>query len=139
MVGYPAYKLHDTGGFLVRIYLFTILAGVLLLGCCCDPDFRERSPYGCIEGTIQDSSMHQLLPGATVRLVGTMIGAVTNPDGFYRVTKVPAGTYSLVFACVPYHSRSVDSVVVRAHGTTRVNVRMLQRPEMKRVIKAHSN
>ncbi|HLA63806.1 MAG TPA: carboxypeptidase-like regulatory domain-containing protein [Rhodothermales bacterium] len=46
------------------------------------------------------------LPGASVVLEGTMLGAATGPDGRYHVLGVPAGTYTVVpsftgFSAVP--------------------------------------
>ena len=49
-----------------------------------------------ISGRVTDAVTKAAVPGATVRVEGTSLGAVTGDDGKYRILSVPAGTQMLV-------------------------------------------
>ncbi|HEY9166581.1 MAG TPA: carboxypeptidase-like regulatory domain-containing protein [Candidatus Kryptonia bacterium] len=50
---------------------------------------------GRITGKVTDASTGDALPGATVQLVGTSMGAATDLEGKYTISNVPAGSYTL--------------------------------------------
>ncbi len=60
---------------------------------------------GSIHGSVTDSTTHDVLVGANVHLVGTAFGGVTDLEGKYKVTNIPAGTYRLRVSYVGYKSR----------------------------------
>jgi outer membrane receptor for ferrienterochelin and colicins len=51
---------------------------------------------------IKDGKSHEPLPGATVFVEGTAIGAGAGPDGVVELDNVPDGTHILVFRMVGY-------------------------------------
>ncbi len=50
---------------------------------------------GRIEGKVTEASTGEPLPGATVQLEGTSLGAATDLGGKYAILSVPAGSYTL--------------------------------------------
>lgn len=48
-----------------------------------------------LRGKVRDSKTRAPIEGVTVALVGTEFTVVTNDDGFYQFTSVPAGKYTL--------------------------------------------
>ncbi len=57
---------------------------------------------GELQGRLTDAEGKGPLVGATVSLVGTKMGAVTDVDGKYAVTNIPAGQYNVRFAYVGF-------------------------------------
>ncbi|MES3631062.1 MAG: SusC/RagA family TonB-linked outer membrane protein [Longimonas sp.] len=57
---------------------------------------------GNISGTVIDGTTEDPLPGATVQIVGTSIGAATNADGEYELVGIPAGEQTVRFSFVGY-------------------------------------
>jgi outer membrane receptor for ferrienterochelin and colicins len=55
---------------------------------------------GSIKGTIQDEQ--GAIPGATIQLVGTSFGGVSDVNGFYMIDQIPFGTYSLEIRSVGF-------------------------------------
>ncbi|MEM1055412.1 MAG: TonB-dependent receptor [Bacteroidota bacterium] len=49
---------------------------------------------GTLEGSVRDADGAPL-PGATVQVIGTDLGAATDADGQYRLTSVPSGTQTV--------------------------------------------
>lgn len=99
-----------------------------------------------VSGTIKDKKNGETLFGATVYLKGTSNGAVTNEYGFFSLT-APKGTYTLVISFIGYEtiskeinltvdqtvnfeikeaSTSLDTVVIEAEESERVNIRKPQ-------------
>ena len=54
----------------------------------------QTEAEGSLQGLVT-STEGESLPGATVRLGGTQIGAATDSDGRYRITGIPSGTYEV--------------------------------------------
>ena len=79
---------------------------------------------GTIRGTIKDAITGEDLIGATVRLDGTNIGAVTDVNGFFSIAKVPAGNAKLLLTYVSYKTKEIPSVTVEADKVTEVNTSM---------------
>ncbi len=53
------------------------------------------------------------LSGATVMVVGTSYGAMTNASGEYEILNMPVGFYSLKANMVGMHSSTADHIEVR--------------------------
>lgn len=98
------------------------------------PRYNLNMTSNTVSGTVLDHQ-RKPLPGATVLIPGTTIGAVTDTRGSYSIT-VPNGASSLQFSYVGYIPRTeritgntmnvvmqedatkVDDVVVMAYGTS---------------------
>jgi hypothetical protein len=76
---------------------------------------------GTIAGTVRDRATQQPIPSAQVSLTGTTRGALTNDQGAYRVTGVPAGNYQVRVLRIGYQA-SVLPVTVTTGQTTTLDV-----------------
>lgn len=81
-----------------------------------------QSLRGTMEGTIKDVETGQPVPGANVILRSTFIGASSDARGKYRLTRIPAGTYTLVVSVLGYQRMNVDSVAVRNELVTTLDI-----------------
>ncbi|MDE2827229.1 MAG: TonB-dependent receptor [Bacteroidota bacterium] len=75
---------------------FSILASLLIAGSVC--------AQNTISGIVTDAESGLPLPGATVILVGTTTGAVTDGDGNYSINNLPLGTYTIQVSFVGYET-----------------------------------
>lgn len=75
-----------------------------------------------ISGTVQDSSTGTGIPGVSVSLVGTQLGALTRADGRFRFA-APAGRFLIRARFVGYEMAS-DSVVVAGGQAVTHNFRL---------------
>ncbi len=80
---------------------------------------------GKIEGRVRDQAGAPIA-NAQVFLVGTAFNALTNPQGYYFMNNVPAGTYSVRAAFIGYKSTQVDGVKVLAGQTITVDIQLEQ-------------
>ncbi len=67
---------------------------------------------GVIKGKVVDKASNEALPGATVLLKGTNLGAATDLNGNYTVANVPVGNYTLIVTYVGYRTSTVPVEVV---------------------------
>jgi len=65
-----------------------------------------------IQGVVKDSTTNDVLYGANVWLEGTSLGAATDMEGKYKITSVPAGSYTLVVRYIGYKQKEVQVDVV---------------------------
>ena len=75
----------------------------------------SQNVVGTVSGT---NSMP--LEGANVVLVGTDLGATTNPDGAFTINEVSTGTYDVTASFIGYSSIT-KSVVIGDTGTTNLD------------------
>jgi outer membrane receptor for ferrienterochelin and colicin len=80
---------------------------------------------GKIEGRVRDQAGAPIA-NAQVFIVGTAFNALTNPQGYYFINNVPAGTISVRAAFIGYKSTQVDGVKVLAGQTGTVDVQLEQ-------------
>ena len=82
-----------------------------------------------ISGTVTDSTSGETLPGVSVVVAGTQLGAVTGPDGTYQITGIEPGTYTLRASFVGYGNEVVEGVEVEEGETSTVDFTMAQTVE----------
>ncbi len=63
---------------------------------------------GTVKGFIKDSESGEAIMFTNVYLVGTNYGAVTDINGFYSITRIPAGQYTLEVSNVEYKKYSTE-------------------------------
>ena len=80
---------------------------------------------GKIEGRVRDQAGAPIA-NAQVFIVGTAFNALTNPQGYYFINNIPAGTISVRAAFIGYKSTQVDGVKVLAGQTGTVDVQLEQ-------------
>ncbi|AHG93618.1 TonB-dependent outer membrane protein, SusC/RagA (plasmid) [Gemmatirosa kalamazoonensis] len=100
-----------------------ILGGWLLLVTLAlgAPDLRAQptsGPTGVVAGTVTDGVAHTPLTGVAVALDGTRFGAATGADGRYRITGVPAGTYTAIARRIGYNPTRLSVTVTAGREAT---------------------
>jgi hypothetical protein len=92
--------------------------------------FLAFSQNSILRGHIYDAETGSPLISATVQLRGTGQGAITDINGFYIITNIPAGDYNLVATYVGYDSTSVaikiaaGSILYKSVTLTESNVQL---------------
>jgi TonB-linked SusC/RagA family outer membrane protein len=115
----------------MRIRCTPLLAVPLLTPAVAAPPAGAQPPAtagqppaatGRIAGTVTDSATGRPLEGAQVRVNGTSVGTLTNPQGRFALPSVPARTVTLTVRRIGYAERTRAGVVVTGGGTTTVDV-----------------
>ncbi|HTX19892.1 MAG TPA: carboxypeptidase-like regulatory domain-containing protein [Bacteroidota bacterium] len=98
----------------------------LLLMLISSPAMQSQSlpPTGSINGKVVDAGTKSPLIGATVLLVGTGIGIVTDAEGSFTLQKVPVGGYSVRFEFIGYSTATKTDVIVRSERATVVDAEL---------------
>lgn len=79
---------------------------------------------GSIRGAITDSLTNDKLIGATISVVGTSLGAMTDVEGEYKLSNVPIGKRQLKITYIGYKTKFIF-VDVTEGQTKRVNVKIV--------------
>ena len=83
----------------MRNYFLHILSLVLILSI---PLRTLAQPTGTIKGFVRDAANGESLPYANIFLNGTQIGSITNDNGYFVISRIPPGAYTLVFSIMGY-------------------------------------
>lgn len=75
---------------------------------------------GTVRGTVTDAETGDPLPGATVQIVDTNLGAATDAEGQYTIPSVPAGTQQIQVSFVGYDTVTRE-IQVQANQTITAN------------------
>jgi len=76
---------------------------------------------GKLTGKVIDQRTKEPLMGVNVTLLGTTIGASTDPDGGFIILNIPSGSYRVRFSMIGYGTKLVNEVDVSAGQTTTLN------------------
>ena len=68
---------------------------------------------GIVRGFVYNEKTGEAEIGATVFLKGTTMGAATDVNGFYTISKIPAGSYTLVVTSVGFDTSQVAVTVAK--------------------------
>ena len=63
---------------------------------------------GVVRGTIKDAATDEDIIGATVRIDGTTLGASTDINGFFSISKVPVGKRKVIISYVSYKQKEIE-------------------------------
>jgi outer membrane receptor protein involved in Fe transport len=101
-------------GLFVKLAIrLTVMMLVLLVAIS-----AQAATTGKIAGKITDKESGEPLPGVSVLIVGTTVGAATNVQGEYFIINVPPGNYSLRATLVGYRPVEAKNVQVSVDLTT---------------------
>ncbi|MBL0741916.1 TonB-dependent receptor [Chryseolinea lacunae] len=81
---------------------------------------------GSIQGHIKDAVSSDAIVGANVMIAGTGQGAVADVNGDFQITKVKAGTYTLIVSFISYKSDTLKGITVYPDNITQVNTQLLE-------------
>lgn len=90
-----------------------ILIALLLTGLLLDL-LAQQNTGQTIRGTVIDTDSKGAIYGVNIHIIGSepLKGAVTNPDGNFRIENVTTGRYTLQLSAVGFESRIVPNVIV---------------------------
>ena len=77
-----------------------ILSALLILLLA--PTVLHAQSLGSLSGMVYDAVDDSAIPGAHVYIASTTIGDITDPNGFFRITDVQAGSYQLIITMIGY-------------------------------------
>jgi len=106
--------------FRIRRAVAVALAWAVLAACT-----ALAATTGKISGVIRDRDSKQPLPGVTVFVEGTKLGAIADEKGAFYVLNVPAGHYNLRARLVGYNDFVLNDVEVRPDFTADVKLDMV--------------
>ncbi len=81
---------------------------------------------GKISGRVLDKATREALPGASVQLEGTTLGAAADRNGAFIILNVPPGTFKVRVSYIGYGTVSIANVQVAVNQTTSLNIELAQ-------------
>ncbi len=81
----------------------------------------QAQTTGKVEGTVRDADTGEPLVGAQITIEGTLLGNITNEDGYYFILNVPAGLRNVKTQLIGYQSVTVEDQRVLAGQTHTVD------------------
>ena len=71
---------------------------------------------GEIKGIVFEKDTREPLMGANVIIVGSQMGAAAGPDGWFLISKLAVGTYSLEASIIGYERKRIENIEVKENG-----------------------
>jgi hypothetical protein len=77
-----------------------------------------------IRGTVVDKVSKTSLPGATIAILKSdpLIGSTTDPDGNFKLTKVPVGSHTIKISFIGYKEMVLPNVIVNSGKEVVLNI-----------------
>jgi outer membrane receptor protein involved in Fe transport len=113
--------MKDSTGQMIRAQVMALLFGMIGL-----TQLAPASTFGILEGVVRDKENDQPIPGATILLVQSQQGRITDIDGRFVIYNVPAGKYTVRIQLIGYRTVVYENVEITANLRTRLKVDMEQ-------------
>ena len=84
-------------------------------------DAQAQLSLGKISGVVVDKANREPLPAASIRVEGTVMGAMADDTGEYFILNVPPGTYNLMVNVIGYVPLRVVGAEIHADLTSTIN------------------
>lgn len=88
--------------------------------------FAQAQKTGSVSGFVTSTMTNQPLIGATVKVVNTNLGSITDNQGKFVIDKIPAGRIILNFSYVGYQTFSQPDVQIIQGKTTNINIKLTE-------------
>ena len=133
-VQWKSIPLKNVLGELTKTYgiLYQVTANTIAIKT--GPNTRKDGGIGNLKGRVVDFETATPLPGATVQLQGTSFGAITDSKGYYQLTNIPGGTYTLLITFIGYQRSTVSRVLVEKDKTAAYDIKMQTGSALKEVV-----
>ncbi|MEJ5287057.1 MAG: hypothetical protein CH6_3777 [Candidatus Kapaibacterium sp.] len=84
-----------------------------------------------LSGYVYDKVENRSLPGAKIQLEGTILGAVSNNDGYFKITKIPKGNYNLMVIASGYETYK-ERILLLSDTTISIGLKIkeISKPEV---------
>ncbi|MGA2624800.1 MAG: TonB-dependent receptor [Bacteroidota bacterium] len=89
---------------------------------------------GKISGMVKDAKTGEPLVGCNVTVVGTLLGASTDPEGSYYILNVPPGKYDLQASIIGYQKMVQRDAIVNGGRTTTANFNLSSAEVLQREV-----
>jgi len=108
--------------------------GTLVLLSLVTPLLALAQNTGKLTGTVTDNGTGETLPGVTVTVEGTTLGAVTDVDGVYTILGVPVGQYTVRAEYAGYNPGLFRGVDINSGYTRTLNFKLREGAEAEEII-----
>lgn len=117
--------------------IFGLISAVIVLIVFSQSLFAQgKASFG---GYVRDAKTEEPLIGATVKLEGTELGAVTNLEGYYEIKNIEPQSYTVTASFVGYKNSSKFNVTVRSGGIPNVNFELTENVEQLEGVTVRAN
>ena len=79
---------------------------------------------GIISGLVKDKQTQQPIVGAAIQLIGTNLGAASDTNGLFVISKIPTKTYTVQVNCIGYEPQKIYNIVVGTGNSEVVSIEM---------------
>jgi hypothetical protein len=90
---------------------------------------RDTMKYGSIEGIVFEAVSKEPLPGATVTILNSKMGVMTDLDGRYRILRAAAGRQSLRAVFFGFKQLTVADRIILPETTNVIDISMQPPPD----------
>ncbi len=108
-----------------RLIINVIISLLLILCSLTKLSYASGSETsGSIAGTIIDIQTGKPLFGVNVIIEGTLLGAATDMDGYFRIERIPPGEYRLIVTMIGYKKNSEKQFRITPNHETEINFQL---------------
>ncbi|MCC5926894.1 MAG: TonB-dependent receptor [Bacteroidetes bacterium] len=87
-------------------------------------NYERTEPYGTLKGMVVDAAGLDPLAGVHVIVENELRGTITNTDGHYEISHIPAGVYTIRFQYLGFETRTFTDIVITSNRTFTLDVRL---------------
>ncbi|NQW30687.1 MAG: TonB-dependent receptor [Ignavibacteria bacterium] len=108
----------------MKIAIVTFFIFLLLDCSTATAYYADSAEVGTLSGLVVDKANKARIPGVTIRIQNTTIGAITNSAGKFNIKGVPLGVVILRVTSIGYTERIIPDVVISSGKPSQIVVEL---------------
>ena len=110
----------------LRVIATALLIGLVMVAMAVQADtvLADAKPLGTLEGRIEAAATGERLPGASIAVLGTSRGVISDYKGEFVLRDLPAGTYSVRVSLIGYAPKVANDIVVNPRRPAQLIVKL---------------
>lgn len=113
--------------FMIKLKIIFLIFIFFLLNFFISAQETSSTRTGEIFGRVVSAMTQKPIPGITVSLVNTNLGAFTNSNGEFRIKNIPVGVYSVRFTGVGFQTYVQSDINVNAVKPIQLEIELVER------------
>ena len=98
----------------------------ILFLCLLFSSFATLAQSGILKGNVIEQKSKEGAIGATVKVQGTTLAAMTDVEGNFQLTNIPAGLYKITISSIGLAIREIDNVRIESGKVSMLNTELLE-------------
>lgn len=112
---------------ILTLFIITYITGLLFAGSViAEPETISQNKLGTLTGRVINSATQAPINLASIQLMQTSYGAISDSSGYFEIENIPVGSYQLEIKHIAFSSIIKPGIIVKPKRITQVKIELTE-------------